>query len=128
LTDDKSSIIICIMVQTCKNTNKTKKPDCCAGLGELMDAKFFKALCDPRRLAILARLAGMCEPCTVTGIAACCPTDLSVVSRHLAILREAGILEAEKRGKEVYYSVRYPVLVNTLRALADGIEACCVKK
>ena len=65
------------------------------------------------------------EPSTVSEIASCCPTDLSVVSRHLAVLREAGIVEAQKRGKEVYYSVRYPELTARLRDLAESIEACC---
>ncbi|MHB9023641.1 MAG: ArsR/SmtB family transcription factor [Armatimonadota bacterium] len=105
-----------------------QKGACCSGLGELLDPRFFKALCDPRRVAILARLAALCAPCTVSKIAECCPTDLSVVSRHLAVLREAGILSAEKRGKEVYYAVRYPELVRTLRQLADALEACCPEK
>ncbi len=90
-----------------------------------MNPKFFKALGDPNRIAILARLAGCGRPCTVTELNACCPVDFSVVSRHLALLREAGILEAERRGKEVYYSVRFDHVAATLRAIADAIEACC---
>ncbi len=94
-------------------------------VGKLMQARFFNALCDPGRLAILARLARCVEPCTVSEIAASCPTCVSVVSRHLAILREAKILEYKRRGKEVYYSVRFPDLVATLRSIADALEACC---
>jgi hypothetical protein len=44
------------------------------------------------------------------------------------MLREAGILKAEKHGKEVYYSVPYEELVATLRQLADAIEGCCLGK
>jgi len=99
--------------------------DRCPGIDELLEARFFKALCDPRRIGILVRLARSCGPQTVTEVSSCCPTDISVVSRHLATLRDAGMLQAEKRGKEVYYSVRYPELVSTLRAIADAIEACC---
>ena len=98
---------------------------CCSGLDSLLEARFFKALCDPSRIALLIRLAGCCEPSTVSETAKCCPTDISVVSRHLAMLREAGIVEAKKRGKEVYYTVRYSELAATLRAMADAIEACC---
>ncbi|MHC4090580.1 MAG: ArsR/SmtB family transcription factor [Planctomycetota bacterium] len=98
---------------------------CCPGIDEVCEPRFFKALCDPNRVAILVRLAPCCGPCTVTQIAADLPVDVSVVSRHLAMLREAGILEANRRGKEVYYSVRFSRLVNTLRTLADAIEACC---
>ena len=97
---------------------------CCPGIAELLEPRFFKALCDPNRIAILARLAQCCAPRTVSQIAECCPVDLSVVSRHLAMLRDAGVLDAHKRGKEVYYTVRFSKLVSTLRALADGLEAC----
>lgn len=53
----------------------------------------------------------------------CCPVDISVVSRHLGILRDAGILEARKRGREVYYRVRIDQLTALLRNLADALEA-----
>ena len=69
--------------------------------------------------------AGAAPSCTVSEAAECCPVNISVVSRHLAMLRDAGILHAQKRGREVYYSVRYPELAATLRAIADAIEACC---
>jgi len=85
----------------------------------------FKALGDPNRVALLSTLAECCAPCSVSEIAKCCPVDLSVVSRHLAILRDAGILEAKKKGKEVYYTVCSGALVDTLRKIADAIESCC---
>jgi len=85
----------------------------------------FRALGDPNRVALLVRLAEIGRPCTVSEAAGCCPTDISVVSRHLAMLRDAGILKAEKRGREVYYSVRYAELVSTLRQMAEAIEGCC---
>ncbi|HUU83726.1 MAG TPA: metalloregulator ArsR/SmtB family transcription factor [Phycisphaerae bacterium] len=91
----------------------------------MLDARFFKALCDPNRIALLRRLAECGRPCTVTEMSECCPACVSVVSRHLAMLKEAGILTAEKRGKEVYYSVRSPDLATRLRDMADAIEGCC---
>jgi hypothetical protein len=39
-------------------------------------------------------------------------------------MRDAGILEAHKKGKEVYYSVRFDKLAGTLHRMADAIEAC----
>lgn len=90
-----------------------------------MEPRFFKALCDPNRIALLVRLSKCCGPCSVSELSACCPTDMSVVSRHLAILRDAGILDCQKRGKEVCYTVRYSELVSTLRSIADAIEVCC---
>lgn len=94
-------------------------------INKLLEPRFFKALCDPNRVAIVVGLAQCPGPRTVSKVAECCPTDLSVVSRHLAMLREAGILSAQKRGKEVYYAVRSADVVRTLRAMADAIETCC---
>ncbi len=98
----------------------------CLDISDAMEPQFFKALCDPNRIAILVRLSQLCAPCTVSQINECCSVDISVVSRHLAVLRDAGILESRKQGKEVYYSVRYKELVTTLRSMADAIEGCCV--
>ncbi len=98
---------------------------CCDDIVSLIPPRFFKALCDPGRIGMLCRLATCREPCTVSQVSECCPTDLSVVSRHLALLRDAGVLRAEKRGKEVYYSVDTETVVGTLRAIADAIETCC---
>lgn len=99
--------------------------DCCSGIRELLVPGFFKALGDPNRLDILARLAEAGEPQKVSQVAGCCVIDLSVVSRHLAVLRDAGILDCQKKGKEVFYAVRASALAGTLRRLADAIEACC---
>jgi DNA-binding transcriptional ArsR family regulator len=112
------------MTQTSKRKRRPARK-CCASVGRLFEARFFKALCDPSRVGILARLAQRRKASTVSEIAACCPTSISVVSRHLATLRDAGILHADRRGKEVYYSVCYPEVTATLRAMADAIEACC---
>jgi DNA-binding transcriptional ArsR family regulator len=90
-----------------------------------LDTKLFKALGDPTRVGLLAYLAEKCRPLTVNEAAQCCPIDLSVVSRHLATLRDAGILAAAKEGREVRYAVRYPELAQMLRDLADALEACC---
>lgn len=98
---------------------------CCTELSELVSTRFFKALCDPSRLTILTRLAADARPTTVSEAAGCCPKDLSVVSRHLKTLHEAGILSAERSGREVRYSVRFTEVARTLRAIADAIEACC---
>jgi len=99
--------------------------DCCPGLDRLLEPEFFRALCDPSRLAVLARTAVRGGAATVSEIADGLPVSLSVVSRHLGTLRRAGILEAGRTGKEVRYRVRYAVLVQTLRQIADAVEACC---
>ncbi|HYV48512.1 MAG TPA: metalloregulator ArsR/SmtB family transcription factor [Myxococcaceae bacterium] len=94
-------------------------------ISELLEPRFFKALCDPNRLEMMIHLLHGGVPRTVTQIAESSRVDLSVVSRHLAMLRDVGILAAERRGKEVYYSVRTRPLIQTLRRMADAMEQCC---
>ena len=99
--------------------------ECCQDLSQLLVPKFFKALGDSTRVAVLARLAQSGGSCTVSEVAECCPKDMSVISRHLGVLRDAGIVSAERHGKEVHYQLSYGALAKTLRQLADAIEACC---
>ncbi|MFH1330717.1 MAG: metalloregulator ArsR/SmtB family transcription factor, partial [Actinomycetota bacterium] len=90
-----------------------------------LDPALFRALGDPNRVALVAHLGRSGRPTTVSEAAECCPVDLSVVSRHLAVLREAGVVRATKQGREVHYTVSHRSLAATLRALADALDACC---
>ncbi len=105
--------------------SRTNRKSACCNLGDVLQPRFFKALGEPNRVALLATLAQCGRPCTVSEMAECCPINVSVVSRHLAMLRDAGILDAQRQGKEVYYSVRFPKLIETLRSIADALETCC---
>ncbi len=96
-----------------------------ANLAEALPLDLFKALCDPSRLAVLAELATCKPPCTVGRIAESCPVDMSVVSRHLATLRAADVVEAHRSGKEVHYELSTSALAETLRSIADAIETGC---
>lgn len=104
-------------------------PKRAAGLRRALDAELneglFKALADPTRLHVLACLAKCRRACSVSEIAECCSVDLSVVSRHLALLARAGILHADKKGRTVFYQVRFASLVQSLRDLAQAFEECC---
>jgi ArsR family transcriptional regulator len=111
------------------NQRKRSKPQgCCGGLKDLLSPKLFKALSDPTRIALLIRLAEAGAPSTVGAAAQGSGVDISVVSRHLGILRDAGILRCEKRGKEVYCLVDTQAVVSALRDLADALETCCPKE
>ena len=96
-------------------------------LPDLLSPTFFKALCDPNRVALLVWLAMERTPRTVTEIAngGSCAVDVSVVSRHLSTLREAGLVAAEKRGKEVFYQVEVQSIADRLRTIAAALESCC---
>jgi ArsR family transcriptional regulator, arsenate/arsenite/antimonite-responsive transcriptional repressor len=69
------------------------------------DAALFKALADPHRLTILATLAQALEHVCVCDFTAGLPLNQPTVSHHLRLLREAGLITAERRGTWVYYQL-----------------------
>ncbi len=116
------------MVQMCNQEDtmkKDKNPWQGQTLHRLLSPQLFKAMCDPNRIAIVCHLSERCAALTVSQIAENLPVDVSVVSRHLSILRDTEILVASKRGKEVYYSLNTRNLIRVLRSIADAFEACC---
>jgi len=85
-------------------------PQLCCGPGtppldpaeaELLAARF-KALADPARVAILNRLAAADEVCVCDFVAA---FDLSqpTISHHLGLLRKAGLVDSDVRGRWAFY-------------------------
>jgi len=72
-------------------------------------ARILKAMAHPTRLFIVETLSRgekcVCELTSMVG------ADISTVSKHLAILRDAGIVQAEKRGAQVYYTLRCPCVL-----------------
>jgi len=73
-------------------------------------ANVFKALGHQSRLAIVDALADG-ERC-VCELNEIIDADLSTVSRHLAVLRNAGILSSEKRGNQVFYRLECPCITS----------------
>jgi ArsR family transcriptional regulator len=98
---------------------------CCRALESLLRPELFRALAEPTRLEVLLRRVRAGRPQTVTEVAGCCGVHLSGVSRHLAALRAAGVVEAERAGREVRYRPRGAGLAGELRRLADAMDACC---
>ena len=52
------------------------------------------------------------KPHCVAELTAAVGADISTVSKHLAVLREAGIVAGERSGAQVYYSLRVPCVLN----------------
>lgn len=98
-----------------------------AALAAQLDPQLFKALGDPTRVGLLVKLIESGGSGSVGELARGAPVDLSVVSRHLGVLRDAGIVEAVRLGKEVVYSARAAQLARTLRALAEALEAAAAR-
>lgn len=81
-------------------------------------ASIFVALGDPHRQRILL----MFEPgerLNVGQIVAASTLSRSAVSHHLRVLREAGVLESEKVGKEVYFWPDLETVRQALSAVQD---------
>lgn len=87
-------------------------------------ARFFKALADPNRMRILQELCSCEEAQSVSEMGRCCDVDLSVLSRHLAQLRDAGIVTSKKDGRHVRYLADAGGLAKIFRDLADALEEC----
>jgi ArsR family transcriptional regulator len=62
-----------------------------------------KALGDPTRLGMLDLLVQQPEPLCVCDITPRFPQNQPTISHHLRLLREAGLIETEKRGTWSYY-------------------------
>ncbi|MBA0050862.1 ArsR family transcriptional regulator [Streptomyces sp. AJS327] len=96
----------------------TRTSWCCQPLGEeelseagsVRIAAMFKALSDPVRLRLFSKIAarpgGEACVCEIQDVGVSQPT----VSHHLRKLREAGLLESERRASWVYYRVAPGVL------------------
>ena len=68
------------------------------------DAKVFKALCDPRRLAIIGQLRGG-EKCACVLLDRMDGIGQSGLSYHMKILCESGIVVSRQDGKWTHYSL-----------------------
>ena len=81
-------------------------------------AAIFKALGHPARLRIVEELlAGERCVCELVDISA---GGWSTVSRHLSVLKSAGVVEDEKRGLQVYYRLALPCVGTFLDCLGNG--------
>lgn len=73
-------------------------------------AKILKALAHPSRLMMVDALVGgekcVCELRELVG------ADMSTVSKHLSLMKDAGIVADRKVGQQVFYSLRVPCIVN----------------
>ncbi|MCS6950444.1 MAG: metalloregulator ArsR/SmtB family transcription factor [Armatimonadota bacterium] len=81
--------------------------------------QLFKAMADRNRLRILAALQGgplcVCQLMGVLGL------SQSTVSKHLAILKEAGLLLEEQRGKRTYYSLSEEFASPSVRGVVNAV-------
>ena len=81
----------------------------------------FKALADPTRRSVLELLRS--GPLTAGEIADHFPVSRPTMSAHLAVLREADLVAAEKSGKTITYTLKISVLEDVLLGFAGRFGA-----
>ena len=91
-------------------------------LGEI--AERLKALADPTRLAILHALDPDGDPGerSVGDLGEVVGTSQANVSKHLGVLRHAGLVKARRDGMNVFYSVADPMAFDVCRIMCDMVE------
>lgn len=86
-------------------------------------AEVFKALSNPNRLLIVDAL-GQGEHC-VADLTALVGLEMSTVSSHLSVLRHVGIVKDERRGTQIFYTLRKACLLNIFCCLDEFQGAAC---
>ncbi len=94
----------------------------------VLDDPLFKALQEPSRVAVLRQLM-LLGRADVGQIAEKLPQERSVISRHLQLLLEAGIVRMERAGRHRIYEVDGPAIMRKfeviLREVGQLAPYCC---
>ncbi len=84
-------------------------------------AKVMKALAHPTRMFIVDELSRgercVCELTEMIG------AEMPTVSRHLSLLKEAGLVDDEKRGAKIFYRLRVPCCLSFLKCVESVLAA-----
>jgi ArsR family transcriptional regulator len=83
-------------------------------------AEIVRALAHPTRLFIVQELSKgercVCELREQIG------ADLSTVSKHLSVLKNAGLVQDDKRGLQVYYRLRCPCILSFFSCIENVLQ------
>lgn len=84
-------------------------------------AQVIKALAHPTRLFFVDELSRgercVCELQEMVG------SDMSTISKHLSVLRNAGIIADEKRGNQVFYTLLVPCVLNFFGCVESVLQS-----
>ncbi len=101
----------------------TKTPKVLDDLVKALDSKMFKALTDPTRTQILKYLM-LNGRADISTIAKHLPQDRSVISRHLNMMAEAGMLVAEKETRHRFYMINCETFLHEFEAIVANLKSC----
>jgi ArsR family transcriptional regulator, arsenate/arsenite/antimonite-responsive transcriptional repressor len=84
-------------------------------------AKIIKAMAHPSRLFIIEELSE--HECCVNELTEMIGADTSTVSKHLSVLKNAGLVLDAKRGNSIFYSLRCPCIMDFFGCVEDVLSA-----
>ncbi len=84
-------------------------------------ATVLKAMAHPTRLFIVDQLARGEK--NVGDLTAMIRSDVSTVSKHLSVLKNAGIIKDDKRGTQVFYTLGMPCVMNFFSCVQSVIKS-----
>lgn len=93
---------------------------------EYLHDSLCKAVNDPHRLQILYALAE--GPCHVTELAERLDTPQPTISRHLAVLRQSGVVATRREATAVIYSISEPRIIEVLDLMRAMLRDMLTKK
>jgi len=83
-------------------------------------ANIIKAMAHPTRLFIVDILSGKSK--CVQELTDLVGDDMSTVSKHLSILKNAGIIRDRRNGKKIYYELKVPCVLNFFKCVESVME------
>lgn len=89
---------------------------------EVADPSFLAAVAEPQRMRLLARLLDLGAAMTVSELAGESPVHVSVVSRHLRQLEQAGLGSSTRAGRTVLYEAERVHFSTILGRIANAVD------
>ena len=84
-------------------------------------ARIMKAMAHPTRLFIIDELSRnercVCDLTDMIG------ADISTVSKHLSVLKNAGLVEDERKGTQIFYRLKTPCILNFFGCIESVLES-----
>ncbi len=106
------------MNDSIKDNNKDANELCLIDMDKLKDgAKCLKIVAHPMRLRIVNILQDGAK--TVAEISAICGLNQPRTSEHLRLLRNCDLVNAEYKGRQVYYSIKNRMLNNLMECIGN---------
>ncbi len=89
-------------------------------------AKIIKAMAHPTRLFIVDALSHKSH--CVAELTEQIGADMSTVSKHLTALKNVGIIEGEKRGAHIFYSLKTPCVMNFFGCVESVLKSTAIQQ